>query len=83
MVENKPLFENDKPIDDFTYEQALNQLEYIVETLETSEHSLDDAISLFDRGQAIARHCSKLLEQAELKVKNIIENEIVDDPKTD
>jgi len=83
MAENKPLIEDNKPIDDLTYEQALNQLEYIVDTLETSEHSLDDAISLFDRGQALARHCSKLLEQAELRVKNIIENEINEDPKPD
>ena len=57
------------PVEYMTYEQALNELESIVNDLETDERPLEDALALFERGQALARHCAKMLEDAELKVQ--------------
>ena len=66
------------PVEDMTYEQALNELESIVNDLETDEHPLEDALALFERGQALARHCSKMLEDAELKVQELSGDDLVD-----
>jgi exodeoxyribonuclease VII small subunit len=57
------------PIESLTYEQAFAELEAIVAALETDQRPLDEAIALFERGQALTQQCSRLLEQAELKVR--------------
>jgi exodeoxyribonuclease VII small subunit len=58
-------------IDKLTYEQAFTELETIVTTLETDKHSLEEAVALFERGQALAQHCAHLLDQADLKVQQL------------
>ena len=57
-----------------TYEQALKELEGIVEQLEAEVGNLDQALQLFERGQLLAKHCSELLEKAELKVQELTED---------
>ena len=52
-----------------TYEQALAELEAIVSTLESDQRPLEEALALFERGQALAQHCSGLLDKADLKVR--------------
>jgi len=56
---------------EITFEQAFTQLEEIVERLESAELSLDESLSLFEKGQALAAQCARLLESAELKVKQL------------
>ena len=51
------------------YEQALAELEAIVNTLESDQRPLEEALALFERGQALAQHCSGLLDKADLKVR--------------
>ena len=68
--------EDRKPPEELTYEQAFAELEAIVATLETEERSLDDAIAQYERGQALAKHCSTLLDNAELKVRQLSGDEI-------
>jgi exodeoxyribonuclease VII small subunit len=60
-----------KPVDDLSYEIAFAELEQIVAALEEETASLEQAMSLFERGQALVQRCTQLLEQAELKVKQI------------
>lgn len=67
----------EKPVQDLTYEEALAELEQIVATLEDGQNKLEDAIKLFERGQALAGRCSVLLEAAELKVKQVAGDEIL------
>lgn len=67
-----------KNVDDLSYEEALAELEGIVELLEGEQSQLEDAIKLFERGQALAVRCSVLLEAAELKVKQVAGDEVVD-----
>ena len=70
------------PVDELPYEQALMELETIVAALESGEHSLEDAISLFERGQALANHCVDLLDKAELRIQQLSGDELVDfDPQ--
>ena len=65
-------------VEDLTYEAALAELEEIVEFLEGEQSQLEDSIKLFERGQALAARCSELLEAAELKVKQVAGDDVVD-----
>jgi exodeoxyribonuclease VII small subunit len=67
-----------KSIEELTYEEAFAELESIVNSLEGEQNPLDDAMSLFERGQALVKRCSELLDGAELKVRQLSENELVD-----
>jgi exodeoxyribonuclease VII small subunit len=69
---------NQKPIESLTYEQAFNELEAIVASLESNQHPLDEALALFERGQVLARYCANLLDSAALKVQQLLNDEIVD-----
>lgn len=68
----------EKFVEELSYEEALAELEGIVELLEGEQSQLEDAIKLFERGQALAARCSELLEAAELKVKQVVGNDVVD-----
>mgnify|MGYP001305504419 CR=1 FL=1 len=65
------------PVEKLTYEQAMAELESIVAALETEKRSLDEVMALYERGQALARRCSELLEQAELKVQQLSGEEVL------
>ena len=66
----------EKNVEDLSYEEALAELEQIVSALESEQSQLDDAIRLFERGQALAARCGVLLEAAELKVKQVVGEEV-------
>ena len=66
-----------KPVEELSYEEALAELEEIVTALEGEQNQLEEAIKLFERGQALASRCSELLEAAELKVKQVTGDEIL------
>jgi exodeoxyribonuclease VII small subunit len=67
MIE--PNIHADIPPEQLSYEDALSELERIVAALESDDQTLEAGLSLFERGQALAQHCAKLLDQAELKVR--------------
>ena len=67
----------EKPAAELSYEEALAELEEIVAALEEEQNQLDDAIKLFERGQALAARCSVLLEAAELKVKQVAGDDLI------
>ena len=54
------------------FENALKELEQIVEQLEDSELPLDDALKLFERGIKLSQFCSAKLDDAEQKVELLI-----------
>jgi exodeoxyribonuclease VII small subunit len=65
-------------VESLAFEVAFQELEEIVARLEQEEHTLEESLQLFERGQSLARHCARLLEQAELKVQQIIQDDLVD-----
>jgi exodeoxyribonuclease VII small subunit len=67
-----------KKVEELSYEEALAELEEIVSALENEQGPLEDAIKLFERGQALASRCGVLLEAAELKVKQVVGEDVVD-----
>jgi exodeoxyribonuclease VII small subunit len=59
------------PVEELTYEQAFAALESVVSALESEKHPLDEAMTLFERGQVLLQHCASLLEQAELRISQL------------
>jgi len=68
---------------DLTYEEALEILEETINSLETNEHSLDEALNKFEQGQILATYCLKLLTEAELKIRSIMEEHKISSPEED
>ena len=54
-----------------TYEEAVRALEELINQLEAPQITLDETISLYERGQALAKRCAGLLEQAELRLRQL------------
>ncbi len=54
-----------------TFEQALSELEQIVQKLEAGDASLDDAINAYSRGIELKNECQRRLESARLQVEKI------------
>ncbi len=67
----------EKAVEELTYEEALAELEEIVSALEGEQNRLEEALKLFERGQALAGRCSVLLEAAELKVRQVAGDDII------
>jgi exodeoxyribonuclease VII small subunit len=67
-----------KSMDELTYENAFAELESIVAALENEQRSLDESMKLYERGQVLVKHCAKLLDKAELKVKQLAGDTLTD-----
>jgi exodeoxyribonuclease VII small subunit len=61
-----------KSPEEMKYEEAFQELKELVSKLESNELPLERGLSLFERGQALATRCSDLLEEAELKLKQLV-----------
>jgi len=55
------------------FEQSLDELERLVAKMEGGELSLDESLRSFERGIALFRECQSALEQAELRVKLLLD----------
>ncbi len=51
------------------FEQSLEELEQLVEKMETGDMSLEQSLSAYERGVGLYRQCQQALEQAELRVR--------------
>ncbi len=58
-----------------SFEDALNELEKIVHNLETGQQKLEEAIASYERGALLRRYCEKKLNEAEARVKMIVEKD--------
>ena len=56
------------------YESAMERLEEITEQLESGEPKLEEAIKLYSEGLEIAKFCNTRLNEANEKIKVIVEN---------
>ncbi len=63
--------EKNKDISEMTFEQAVDQLERIVDHLERGDVPLDKSIEIYERGEALKKHCERLLEAAENRIEKI------------
>ena len=55
-----------------SFEDALAALEAIVRGLESRQQKLEDAITAYERGAALKKHCESKLAEAEMRVQAIV-----------
>jgi exodeoxyribonuclease VII small subunit len=60
-------------ITSLSFEAALAQLEGLVARLESGQASLEDSITLYERGAALKAHCETRLREAQMRVDQIVE----------
>ncbi|MGD2186249.1 MAG: exodeoxyribonuclease VII small subunit, partial [Desulfobacterales bacterium] len=57
-----------------TFEQAMKQLEQIVQELENGDLPLEKAIKKFEEGMKLTKLCSEKLDETEKKISILLEN---------
>lgn len=60
-------------MDKLTFEKSMEELESIVNELETENLTLDKSVEKFQKGMELATYCNKLLEKAEKSISILIE----------
>lgn len=63
-----------KKTKDLKFEQAMNQLEKMVEKLEGGDLSLEDSLKVFEEGMELTKFCEQKIEEAEGKVETLIKD---------
>lgn len=58
-----------------TFEQSISELEEIVAELENGDVTLDESLSLFEKGIKLSKSCQKMLDAAEKKVSILMTND--------
>ncbi|GAF63811.1 exodeoxyribonuclease VII small subunit [Bacillus sp. TS-2] len=58
--------------EELSFEDAMSQLEEVVERLEQGDVPLDDAIAMFQKGMELSKNCHLKLEQVEKKMDKIL-----------
>ena len=53
------------------FETALAELEGIVQRLEQGKVDLEESIAIYERGEALKKHCQTLLERADARIQKI------------
>ena len=63
-----------EPVDiaSLSFEQALAELEAIVQKLESGQAPLEESIALYERGARLKAHCEEKLRAAQLRVEKIV-----------
>jgi len=69
--ESEDLPEDTDDIGALPFEQALAQLEAIVDQLEKGAVALEESIAIYARGEALKKHCEALLRSAEQRIEKI------------
>lgn len=57
------------------FEDAMQELEAITAKLEKGDLSLDESVSNFEEGMKLAKKCNNILEEAEKKIKVLVQKE--------
>ena len=63
---------SDRQIAEMSFEEALAALEDVVRNLEGGQVPLEQSIDLYERGEALRKHCEDRLKAAELRVEKIV-----------
>ena len=63
---------NPDDVSAMSYEEALAQLDLLVQKLEGGSIALDAAIAAYERGTRLARHCAELLDRTERRVHALV-----------
>ena len=62
---------DDYKIQDLDFEEAMDHLNEIIQGLESGEVKLSESVDKFELGSELAKHCKKLLDDAETRINAI------------
>ena len=65
-------------LEKLTFEDAMKELEKLVDSLDKGDISLDEAIAAYDRGSKLKDYCQKKLNEAKMKVDTIQSSDNID-----
>ena len=65
-------------LEKLTFEEAMQELEKLVDSLDKGDISLDEAIAAYDRGSQLKDYCQKKLHDAKMKVETIQSSDNID-----
>ena len=65
-------------LEKLTFEEAMQELEKLVDSLDKGDISLDEAIAAYDKGSQLKDYCQKKLQEAKMKVDTIQSSDNVD-----
>lgn len=57
------------------FEKKLQQINQIVEQMERQETGLEQSLKLYEQGIKLTRECQQIIDQAEQKITNLMEQE--------
>lgn len=61
------------------FEEELNELKKIVDTLENEELALDQSMELFEKGITLYNNCNRIIKDAENKIEILNESTLSND----
>jgi len=64
----------DQQIQQFTYEQAYEHLEHIVQQIEQGQVGLEESVARYEDAMKLIAHCRRILQEAEQKVLQLQQN---------
>ena len=65
-------------LEKLTFEEAMQELEKLVDSLDKGDVSLDEAIAAYDRGSQLKDYCKKKLHEAKMKIETIQSSDNID-----
>ena len=74
-MNDQPKASEKKKIAAMTFEEAMTELETLLQWVEKGEGSLEQSIAAYERGMALADHCGTCLAKAEQRVEQIVKKD--------
>ena len=59
---------------ELSFEQAYAELQAVIQKLESGELSLEESVTLYERGRLLSMRCQMLLDNAEMRIKQLQED---------
>jgi exodeoxyribonuclease VII small subunit len=63
-----------KHLQEFRFEEAIADLQLVVEQLESGDLSLEDSLAAFEKGVGLVRYCNQKLSEVEQKVELLVKD---------
>jgi exodeoxyribonuclease VII small subunit len=63
---------NTEKIESLSFEDSYAMLEQVIQKLESGELSLEESVALYEQGIKLAAHCGRKLDDAQLKVTQLL-----------
>ncbi|MGB1287094.1 MAG: exodeoxyribonuclease VII small subunit [Aggregatilineales bacterium] len=58
-------------LQDMSFEQAYDALDEVIAKLESGEMTLEDSLTLYERGRELSAYCQGILENAQLRIQRL------------